>query len=304
MGQIHVAGSVNIDVSVQVDKRPKPGETVEGDDLDFVLGGKGANQAIAASRLGSAVSMIGRVGTDRFGDELLERLERENLSLTYLHQVADEPSGTALITIDADSENSIVIVPGANAALAPEDVTEVPVNADDIAVSQFEIPQLTIRAFFERARDAGATTILNPAPADEFREPILPLVDYLVVNETETLSYSDIDHQLPLTTAQIIETCENLRAHDSQVLVVTRGDDGVLASTPTETITLDAHPVEPVDTTGAGDAFVGAFATALDDKKRLKDALEWANAAGAAATTTKGASSSLPTPTEIQQLIP
>lgn len=303
MGRIYVAGSVNMDITVQVDQRPKLGETVVGNDLEFGLGGKGTNQAIAASRLGSAVSMIGKVGTDNFGDELLERLEAEDLSLEHLERADDEPSGTALITVDENSENSIVIVPGANAAVEPDDVTAVTTGSDDVAVSQFEIPQTTIRSFFETAKRAGATTILNPAPADEFHEPVLPLVDYLVVNETEALFYSDSDDTFPLSGDELLETCADLRGHDDQVIVVTLGEEGVLASTPTETVTLDAHAVDPVDTTGAGDAFVGAFATALNAGNDLEDALAFANAAGAAATTTLGASSSLPTRDELQPFV-
>lgn len=300
MGRIFVAGSINLDITLQVDRRPKLGETIVGNDVSFGLGGKGANQAVAAARLEAPVQMVGCVGEDNFGDVLVERLSEEALSLEHVHRVEDTPSGMALITVDADSENSIVIIPGANATVTPADATAISPEAGDVAVSQFEIPQPTIHAFFQHASDAGATTVLNPAPAEAFEEPILPLVDYLIVNETEALFYSDEDESLPITDLEA--TCADLRAHDQQTIVVTLGDDGVFASTPTETITLDPYAVDPVDTTGAGDAFVGAFATAISEGVPLEDALAFANAAGAAATTSMGASPSLPTREDIQAL--
>lgn len=302
MGRIYVAGSINLDITLQVDRRPKLGETIVGNDVSFGLGGKGANQAVSAARLGTPVQMVGRVGGDNFGEVLLDRLSAENLSLEHVRQAEDTPSGMALITVDADSENSIVIIPGANAAVTPSDATAVSLEAGDVAVSQFEIPQPTIRAFYEHARDAGATTVLNPAPAETFHEPILPLVDYLIVNETEALFYRDEDEDLPLSADTLAETCEDLRAHDEQTVIVTLGSEGVFASTPTETVSLDPHTVDPVDTTGAGDAFVGAFATAIAEDMSLRDALAFANAAGAAATTALGASPSLPTREEIRAL--
>lgn len=294
MGRIFVAGSINFDITLHVNRRPKLGETVEGDDVDFALGGKGANQAVSAARLGKPVKMIGRVGEDNFGEMLLDRLSTEDLSLEHVHRAKDSSSGMALVTVDADSENSIIIIPGANATVAPEDVTEVSLGSSDVAVSQFEISQPTIRAFYDHAKDAGATTVLNPAPAEEFHEPILPFVDYLIVNETEALFFSDKDESFLTSEDALVELCADLREHDEQTVIVTLGGKGVFASTPTEEIILEPYPVNPVDTTGAGDAFVGAFATAIADDMALPEALSFANAAGAAATRSIGAVPSLP----------
>lgn len=302
MGRIYVAGSINLDITLQVDRRPRLGETVVGNEVNFGLGGKGANQAVSAARLETPVQMVGRIGDDNFGEVLVDRLSAEDLSLEHVQRTEDAPSGMALITVDSDSENSIVIIPGANAAVTPDDATAVSPEPGDVAVSQFEIPQPTIRAFYEKAQDVGATTVLNPAPAEEFREPILPLVDYLIVNETEALFFSDEDESLQLSESALAETCADLRAHEDQTVVVTLGDEGVFASTPTENISLDPYAVDPVDTTGAGDAFVGAFATAISEEKPLSDALSFANAAGAAATMSIGAAPSLPTRAEIQAL--
>lgn len=303
MSHVYVAGSINQDVTARVERRPQPGETVPGESVAFGLGGKGANQAIAAARSGASVELLGNVGSDRFGEALLADLDAEDgLSTTDVHRVPDTSTGVALITVDPHSENAIIAVPGANAALTPEDVTDIEMGSDAVALSQFEIPQPTIEAFFERARARGARTVLNPAPADDIRDGLLELVDYLVVNETEALFYSDADPDDRLSTAELAETAVDLRAHDEQVIVVTLGEAGIFASTPDETITLDAYAVDPVDTTGAGDAFVGAFATALGDGRPIREALDVGTAAGALATTASGGAPSLPTRAAIEEL--
>ncbi|WP_136687548.1 ribokinase [Halorhabdus amylolytica] len=302
MSHVYVAGSINQDVTVRVERRPRPGETVPGESAALGLGGKGANQAIASARSGASVELIGKVGDDRFGAELLADLDAEDgLSTEYVHYTEAASTGVALITVDSDSENAIVAVPGANGALAPEDLSDVDVTDDAVALSQFEVPQPTIRAFFETARSQGARTILNPAPADDARDDLLEIVDYLIVNETEAQFYSDADPDGHLSTPELVEMAADLRAHHEQVVVVTLGEAGVFASTPSETITLDAYAVDPVDTTGAGDAFVGAFATALGDGTALREALDVGSAAGALATTEAGAAPSLPTRAAIQE---
>ncbi|WP_181685332.1 ribokinase [Halorhabdus salina] len=303
MSHIYVAGSINQDITARVQRRPRPGETIAGESVSFGLGGKGANQAVAAARSGASVELIGAVGGDRFGEELLADLDGEHgLSTAHVRRVPDSSTGVALITVDSDSENAIVVVPGANATLAPEHIADVEMSDGAVALSQFEVPQPTIRAFFEQAQSRGVTTVLNPAPADDVRDDLLELVDYLVVNETEALFYSDGDANSGLSTAGLEATAADLRAHDEQVVVVTLGRAGVFASTPSETIELDAYAVDPVDTTGAGDAFVGAFATAIGDGLALQDALDTGTAAGALATTEAGATPSLPTRAAIQNI--
>lgn len=303
MGQIHVAGSINMDIVVRVDRRPKLGETIVGEDVDFALGGKGINQAIAASRLGSSVDMIGCLGTDDFGRRALNCIETEEVCIENVRRIENSPTGTALITVDSDSENTIIIIPGCNFEVSEEDVTSPSIGPADIAVSQFEIPRSSVRSFFESAKENEATTVLNPAPADELSESTASLVDYLIVNETEALAYSGIDGHPPLTREEIVEICRELRSHSDQTIVVTLGADGLLASTPSEIIELDPYPVDAVDTTGAGDAFVGAFVSALDEGKPLRDALDFANAAGAVATTSEGASTAIPTHSEVEDVL-
>src|SRR5437660_3941063 len=176
MGRVFVAGSINMDVVATADRHPQVGETVAGKAVLYFPGGKGANQAVAAAKLGAATTLIGRLGTDAFGQQLRAFLAAQGVDLTFVKDTAEAHTGTALITI-ANADNTIVVVPGANALVCAEDVG-LPVLANgDVAVSQFEIPLPTISAFFRRARAAGATTILNPAPAIEFGRGLLDLVD-------------------------------------------------------------------------------------------------------------------------------
>ena len=184
MGRVFVAGSINMDVVATADRHPQIGETVAGKAVLYFPGGKGANQAVAAAKLGASATLIGRVGTDAFGQELKTFLAAQGVDLTFVKDTAEAHTGTAIITL-ANADNTIVVVPGANALVSAEDVGAPVLANGDIAVSQFEIPLPTITAFFRRARDAGATTILNPAPAIAFGRELLDLVDILILNETE-----------------------------------------------------------------------------------------------------------------------
>src|ERR1043166_1592395 len=184
MGRVFIAGSINMDVVATAERHPRIGETVGGSSVLYFPGGKGANQAVAAAKLGAPTTLIGRLGQDAFGRDLKAFLAAQGIDLRYLHETAEVHSGTAIITV-ADADNTIIVIPGANGLVGPDDVATVPLTANDIAVSQFEIPQAAIRAFFTRARAAGATTILNPAPMLAFERDLLDLVDVLILNETE-----------------------------------------------------------------------------------------------------------------------
>ena len=185
MSRVIVAGSVNMDVSARVRQQPRPGETVFGSELRFTPGGKGSNQAVAASRLHDQVALYGKIGADAFGRELRAFLESEHLDLAGLRVSERQPSGTALISVDAAGENQIIVIPGSNAELSATEVAAAPLAAGDFAVAVFEIPQETIIAFFRRARDKGAATLLNPAPYAEFQPELAALCDALVLNESE-----------------------------------------------------------------------------------------------------------------------
>src|SRR5437773_11459113 len=175
MGRVFVAGSINMDVVATADRHPKVGETVAGKAVLYFPGGKGANQAVAAAKLGAATTLIGRLGTDAFGQQLRTFLAAQGVDLAFVRDTADIHTGTAVITI-ANADNTIVVVPGANALVSAEDVAAPVFAGGDIAVSQFEIPSATVSAFFQRARAAGATTILNPAPAIAFGPEMLDLI--------------------------------------------------------------------------------------------------------------------------------
>src|SRR5258708_6868324 len=184
MGRVLVAGSINMDVVATAERHPRIGETVAGREVLYFPGGKGANQAVAAARLGVATTLIGRVGKDAFGRELRAYLAAQGVDLTFVQDTAEAHTGTAIITV-ANADNTIVVIPGANALVSAVDIGAAPLAKGDIAVSQFEIPLPAIGAFFKRARAAGATAILNPAPAIAFDAELLDLADILILNESE-----------------------------------------------------------------------------------------------------------------------
>src|ERR1700674_2835651 len=184
MGRVFVAGSINMDVVATADRHPRIGETVAGSAVLYFPGGKGANQAVAAAKLGASTTLIGRLGKDAFGDQLKAFLAAQGGELGFVQQSAEAHTGAALITT-ANADNTIVVIPGANAFVCAADVEAPLLARGDIAVSQFEIPLPAIAAFFKRARAAGATTILNTAPAREFGPELFDLVDILILNETE-----------------------------------------------------------------------------------------------------------------------
>src|SRR6476661_1196821 len=184
MNSVFVAGSINMDVVATADRHPRVGETVAGNAVLYFPGGKGANQAVAAAKLGAPTTLIGRLGRDAFGDQLKTFLSAQGVDLRFLKQTAEAHTGTAIITV-AKADNTIVVIPGANAHVSAADVALPTLAKGDIAVSQFEIPLPAITAFFQHARAAGATTILNPAPAMEFGCDLLELADILVLNESE-----------------------------------------------------------------------------------------------------------------------
>src|SRR5258705_6392794 len=184
MGRVFVGGSINMDVVAMAERHPGIGETVVGHAVLYFPGGKGANQAVAAAKLGAPTTLIGRLGKDTFGDELRAFLTVQGVDLSFVQQTSEVHTGTAVITI-ANADNTIVVISGANALVSAADVAGLAFAKDDIAVSQFEIPLPTISAFFERARTAGATTVLNPAPAIDSKRELLDLVDILILNESE-----------------------------------------------------------------------------------------------------------------------
>jgi ribokinase len=298
MGRVFVAGSINMDVVATADRHPRVGETVAGRQVLYFPGGKGANQAVAAARLGAKTTLIGRLGKDAFGTELRTFLGAQGVDLGSVRE-ADTHSGTAIITV-AQSDNTIVVIPGSNALVSAEDVANVPLARGDVAVSQFEIPLPTIAAFFQRARAAGATTVLNPAPAQKMPPQLLALVDILVLNESELGFLAGIELTESDEAAKIIDVARGLQARADQTICVTLGKRGVLALAASEEFAVPGRVVKAVDTTGAGDCFVGALASQLADGAALRAALAFANAAASISVQRMGAGPSMPTAAEVK----
>lgn len=302
MGKIIVAGSINMDVVARSRHHPRPGETVVGNDLQYFPGGKGSNQAVAASRLGGNVFLVGKLGKDAFGHSMSVFLEQENLRLDYLTFSDSHPTGVALIVLNEQSENTIVVVPGSNSMLNPEDVSKVVVNPGDVVLSQFEIPQETILSLFSRAKATGAITILNPAPAARFIPGLAEAVDYLVVNETELafltdggISWQNVD--------TIHRQALKLQATENQTIIVTLGAKGLVCVDREGLIEIPGFEVNVVDSTGAGDCFVGGLAVSLVEKKPLVEALRFATACAALSVQKMGASPSMPQYDEVARFL-
>lgn len=302
MGRVIVAGSINMDVVATAERHPRIGETVAGQAVMYFPGGKGANQAVASAKLGTPTALIGRLGGDAFGAELRSFLRDQGVDLALVKISERTHSGTAIITI-AEADNTIVVIPGANGEVSADDVAHAPLSSGDVAVSQFEIPLPAISAFFHRARAAGATTLLNPAPARTVEPALLDLIDILVLNETELGLLAEIDIGEGDDEAHIIQAAKALQAGRHQTICITLGKRGVLAVTPDETIRVAGRAVQAVDTTGAGDCFVGALSARLASGAALREAINYANAAAAISVQRMGAGPSMPTAAEVDAII-
>ena len=301
MGRVFVAGSINMDVVATAERHPRIGETVAGKQVLYFPGGKGANQAVAAAKLGAATTLIGRLGADAFGEQLRTFLVAQGIDLDRVRETAYAHTGTAIITV-AEADNTIVVVPGANAMLNADDVAEIPLAEDDVAVSQFEIPLPAITAFFQRARAAGATTILNPAPAIECSAELLDLVDILVLNESELGFLAGKEFSGSNEHGRLVEAARSLSTGD-KIVCVTLGERGALALIDGKPLPIPGRKVQAVDTTGAGDCFVGAFAAQLASGNTIPYALGYANAAASICVQRMGAGPSMPTAAEVNALL-
>jgi len=299
MGRVVVAGSINMDVVATAERHPRVGETVAGQSVVYFPGGKGANQAVSAAKLGATTVLIGRLGRDAFGEQLREFLAGQGIDLAAVKDSAGASTGTAIITL-ANADNTIVVIPGANAEVGADDVAQAALSPGDAAVSQFEIPQATISAFFGRAKAAGAITILNPAPASTFDGGLFALVDVLVLNETELGFLAGIELGDAPTPQQVKDAVRALRPRVDQTVCVTLGARGAIAVTAGEVRLVEGRAVKAVDTTGAGDCFVGALAARLAEGATFRDALGYANAAASISVQRMGAAPSMPTAAEVE----
>lgn len=296
-GSILVVGSINMDLVVRSPHLPLPGETILGSRFDTFPGGKGANQAVAAARLGAPVKMIGRVGKDAFGEAMLETLRRDGVDVAAIGCDPEAPTGVALITVDDAGQNTIVVASGANMRLAPEHVTQAEALFKDAAllVLQLEIAQPVIEQACLLARRHGVRILLNPAPARPLPAEFLRGVDLLIPNQIELALLAG--EQDPPAAAR------KLLSWGVGQVIVTLGKDGALLLSGTQEKPVPAYRVKVVDTTAAGDAFVGALAVALAEGSPVVAAAAWANAAAAVSVTRAGAQPSLPRREEVEAMI-
>ena len=304
--KVTVVGSLNIDLVCHATRRPDKGETLIGDAFDIFTGGKGFNQATAAARLGAEVTLIGSVGADPFGAMLFTATENEHIDSRFVRKRTDTGTGVATIVVEPDGDNSIIVVPRANMALTTTDIDAAAncIADADVLLLQLETPIVASEHAASIAKAHGTTVILNPAPAQPLPDSLLAFVDILTPNqsETELLSGMQVSNDEEARTA-----AEVLRARmvdtTTAAVVLTLGEQGALILTATTSERIPALPVDAVDTTGAGDAFCGALATALASGETLHEAIAFANAAGAVAVTVTGATPSMPTRAKVELLM-
>lgn len=300
--KIVVVGSLNMDLVARSPRIPQPGETILGGELQYHPGGKGANQAVAAARLGGQVTMIGRVGRDAFAQPLLDNLAASDVDHTYVLPTPDVATGVALIVVDDNGQNSIVVTSGANNLLTPLDVdaAESVIEDAQVLLLQLETPIETVHRAAEVAHRHGVTVILNPAPAQKLPDELLRLVDILIPNESETALLTGMPAVKPEDT---IAAGQALRVLGIETVIITLGKAGAVLIQEGEPVVVPTFHVNAVDTTAAGDAFVGSLAVALAERLSLREAVRRGNAAGALSTTKPGAQPSLPTRAEVEALI-
>jgi len=300
MGKILVAGSINMDVVNRVVALPLPGETLTGMGTAYHHGGTGANQAIAAVRSGSTVAMLGAVGTDAIGEELTESLKAAGI-MTESILVKDGISGMAFITVSDVAENTIVLSPGSNALLRPEDVSDKLLDNIDILLLQNEIPWKTNKYLIKKVASLGIKIIYNPAPAHELDPEIFSYIDTLVLNETEA---SIVTGRTISDDSEVAKAAHDLIQKGIRHAILTLGSKGAFYFNYLgESLIIPAFQVNAVDTTAAGDTFIGAYAAALHKEKSQSDALFYATAAAAIAVTRVGAQESVPYTEEVENFI-
>lgn len=301
-----ILGSINMDLVLRVDRMVKPGETILSKDFKKVPGGKGANQAVAAKRLGANVSFIGMVGMDDNGVELVKALKEDKIDTSHIKVDESNPTGMAIITVDDDGRNSIVVVPGANMKIDSQSIE----NAKDVIkeskllIAQFETPaEATIEAF-KIAKENGVTTILNPAPAKKIPEELLKLTDIIAPNETEAFELTDIKVD---DDERIKEAAEKFIEKGVKFVIITLGERGAALVSEEKFTTVPAYKVKAVDTTAAGDSFIGALSSKLQNEENIdfeaiEKAIKFSNKVSSIVVQRQGAQPSLPYLEEVTKI--
>lgn len=297
--RVCVVGSTNVDLTFRTPRLPQPGETLGGRAFHFGFGGKGANQAVMAARLGAQVRMIGRVGRDVFGEGALRNYREQGVDPTFVLVDAEQPSGTAAIVVDDSARNCIIVVPGANGRLTPEDVRAATpaIAAADVVLAQLEVPVEATGEALRISRTTGVRTVLNPAPAVDLPDELLRLTDLCIPNEIEI---ERLTGRPAATVGQAEAAARVLLARGCGMVIVTLGAAGALIVSPETAEHVAAVAVEAVDTTGAGDAFIGSLAVSLAAGGSLRDAVRRANAVAALSVQRLGTQTSFPLRAEVE----
>ncbi len=299
MGKLYVVGSINIDIVVRPQRLPLRGETVTASTLSYLPGGKGANQAVAAAKMGCTTSLIGRVGNDQWGLILREFLEEQGVDATSVRE-SNTTTGSAIIIVGEFGENAIVVINGANAEVNPTDIMQLQCGRGDVVVAQFEVPRDTVIATLSQAQASAATTVLNPSPPGPVPPDLMALVDILLVNEAELGLITQTSLSEGASATELANAVRELDRQRGQITVVTRGKFGAMAFVDGDAILVPGRIVATFDTTGAGDCFTGTFAACIVAGRALEDALQTANIAASLSVQREGAGSSMPLRAEVE----
>jgi ribokinase len=302
MSRVVIVGSANTDLPARADRLPRPGETVTDGEFMVSFGGKGANQALAALKAGAEVTLLAKIGQDTYGNLLHNHLVKAGIGRRGLLRDPEVPAGVALIAVDQAGNNQIVVAPGSNKRFTVEDlrVLEPLLQGGAIFLAQMEIPLPTIQYALKSAKSQGMTTILNPAPFVPLSSECYSFIDVLTPNEREASDLTGIE-VTGLDEAK--KAASVLRSRGCPTVIITLGAQGSLLCQEETILVFPSFPVHAIDSVAAGDAFNGALAAALSERQSLREAVRFANAAGALCTTKRGAQESLPTRREIEQLM-
>jgi ribokinase len=300
---ITVVGSLNMDLFIETPHLPVPGETVLGRNFRRAPGGKGANQACTVARMGMPCSLVGAVGNDDFGTEMLASLAAAGVDVTSVARRQEVASGTAMIVVDATGQNQIVVAGGANETVTPQWIHDnsAVFRRSKAVIAQLEIPLSSVESTLRLARAAGVMTVLNPAPFHPLIAELVPLCDWIVANEGEAAGLSGMSVH-SVTDAERA-ACELRRRFKATNVLVTLGANGAWAASGSFSGHVPAFKVEAIDTVGAGDAFIGAFVTRMVESAAIREAVQFGCAAAALAVTRQGAQSSIPTRSEVEAFL-
>lgn len=300
VNHVVVLGSINVDTTYHVNRFPQPGETIAAQSKSSAPGGKGANQAVAAARSGAQTAFVGAVGSDNEGQYMLEALKENDIDTSHINIDKYHGTGSAAITLDANGQNDIMVYGGANQAMQPGefgDLSEL-LTHTDFLIAQFETPQAVALDLFKQAKEQGVTTVLNPAPAHEIMPELLQYTDVIAPNETECALLTGIE----LTDEDsMLKSVDYFRERGVKHLLITLGDRGVFYATPDDHGLVPAFKVKAVDTTAAGDTFIGALCSQLEkDLANVEDSLRYAQRASSLTVQRMGAMPSIPTGEDVK----